>query len=138
MAADTYQIVDEPKPSRWAKFIINPVAILLVSILLPIMWSPPWAGRYWMPLVWLVVNGLLLGSASWRKELIYSVVGGAAMLVCVYGSLFYFQNYQPQHLQQAIPYIRIALNGVMFLSLYLVVFTQATSYNLYHYIHRER
>ena len=137
MAAENYQIIDEPKPSRWSKFIVSPIAILLVSMLLPMMWSPPWGGRYWMPLVWLVANGLLLGSASWRKETMYCIAGGLSMLACVYGSLFYFQNYHPELLRQAVPYILIALNGLLFLSLYLVVFTQATSYNLYQYIHRE-
>jgi len=138
MAADHYQIIDEPKPSRWAKFIVNPVAILLVAMLLPLMWTPPLAGRYWMPLLWLLVNGFILGSASWKKELIFSIVGGLAMLVCVYGALFYFQQFDPEGLPQAAPYIRIVLNGVLFLSLYLVVFTQSTSYQLYQYIHQQR
>ena len=136
MASETndYFIIDEPKPSRWSSLIVSPLAILLAAIFVPLAWTPPFAGRYWIPLLWLAINGWLLGSATKRRELIYLGLGGGLMPVFFFACIYLIDS---THLGQASPYIRILLNGILFFTLYLVVFTQSTSYELYRYIHKE-
>ncbi len=129
----SYKIIDEPKVKPWDYLIVNPLIILFVGVFLPFLWDPPLFGRFWMPVVWLMVNTWLLGSSGWLKELAYAVVGLALCAAMPYLSAYVsvFFNISPAMLG---PYMVILIYAVFFLTLYLIVFRQSVPYELYCYI----
>lgn len=131
----SYAIIDEPKATGWGNFILNPILILFLSILIPLFWQPPVFGRYWMPLVWMLANGFFLGSSSLKKETLICIAGGVMQLVLFIGLVFYTTLESPPFsTSDMVPYIRIACNGILFLTLYFSAFTQMASYDLYEYL----
>jgi hypothetical protein len=91
-------------------------------------------GRFWIPLIWLLVNGYALGSASLRREIVTILVGVLAWLALYFGVAFTLASGIVAIPAQAVaPYLRLLLFGVFFLTLYLVVFRQSTSYQLFKY-----
>ena len=133
---ERYRIIDEPKSKPWGeKLIVDPIFILLAAILIPLVWNPPYLGRFWMPSVWLFVNGLALGSSTLGKEIRALLAGG---LLCL--AVFYLSMLIPRWsnglvtLQDILPYARIILFGVFFMTIYLVVFQQGRSYQLFQYV----
>lgn len=122
----SYQIIDEPKPMAYKQFITDPLAIFMVSILIPVLWTPPLLGKYWVPLVWLITNGYLLGSPTLRKEVLTALVGGTLFF------LMFF--YQLQIDSAAAPYLKILAHGIFFFTLYTIVFAQSGPYDIYAYI----
>lgn len=128
MENNNYIIIDEPRVNPLSNLVLNPLVILFASILIPILWSPPYFGRLWMPLVWLLFNGYALGSATWAKEWIICIVGALCMFLILM-SMGFVGEYKI-----ALPYLHIGLNATLFLSLYFAVFTQSTSYELFEYM----
>ena len=131
-----YEIIDEPHARPWGeKVIINPLFILLAAILVPLIWSPPFFGRFWIPFIWLAVNGVALGSSTLLKEIATLIVGALACAGVFFGTVYLLHNeLLPYTDEQVIPYMIITLYGVFFLTMYLVVFNQSRSYELYNYI----
>ncbi len=131
-----YEIIDEPKVKKSEHLIVNPIMVLFVAIFLPLFWMPPYFGRWWLPLVWLTVNGYLLGSPSLIKEIMISIVG----LLFVFGLLegfIYISQIEPFVNFNSLPqYASITLNGAFFFILYLVVFKQSVPYGIYVYLKR--
>ncbi len=130
-----YEIIDEPSVKPWGeKLIVEPVVILLAAILVPLVWQPPFAGRYWMPLVWLAVNGLALGSSTLGREIAVLVAGAVIWIALFLGASQVLERgivpFQPADVY---PYLRIVLFAVFFMTLYLAVFMQSRSYQLYAY-----
>lgn len=131
----TYQIIDEPKARMAAHLVVNPVMILLVAIIVPLFGHLPLMAQYWLPLLWILGNGYLLGSPSWRKEVLV-VLGGVA----VYFSVLFLSYYLQARFQlfpndgMMIPYLRIVLQAVFFTVLYYVVFLQTAPFALFDYI----
>ena len=133
-----YQIIDEPAVKPWGeRIIVNPTLILFASIFVPLFITLPLYGRFWMPLAWLSVNGIALGSSTLRRELAVIWLGGlAAASFPILGT----------HVAQALsfsaasaaPYVRILFFGGFFLVLYVAVFNQQKSFELYDYVRRGR
>ena len=85
---NSYQVIDEPKPTVYDNFIVNPVVILFAALLIPIFIDLPAFGRYWMPLAWITLNGFLMGSPTKVKELIIAVLGAIAFIALLSGMLY--------------------------------------------------
>lgn len=130
-----YQIIDEPRPKPWQHLIVNPNIILLAAIFVPLLWNPPFWGRFWIPAVWLVFNGISLGSPTLRKEIAVVLVGTLAWLGILF-TTFPMLNAFGVDLapDQVGPYLRIILFGVFFLILYLAVTMQSTAWQLFEYV----
>jgi len=132
---NTYNIIDEPKTKPWEHLIVNPLVILLAAMFLPLFWNPPFYGRLWLPLLWLTVNSWLLGSPTFRRELIYAVGGMAVYWGLFFGFVFTMAAVEPVYdLRPFLAYLRILLQGIFFLTLYLIVFKQSISYELFIYL----
>lgn len=132
-----YQIIDEPQSKPWAEnLIVNPIIVLFVSIFLPLFWNPPLFGRFWMPLVWLALNGYALGSSTLRREVAYSVAGGLVMVAVFFGTgWLYTHGVLGLPADQITPFLRLVLFAVFFFTIYSVVIRQTISFELYQYIH---
>ena len=131
---EDYHIIDEPKVKKAENLIVNPIVILFAAIFIPLFWMPPLYGRWWIPLVWLTINGYLLGSPSLKSEIITSVLG----LIALFGLLEVFiiiSEIDPySQFDSLVHYARIILNGVFFFIVYLVVFKQTTPFEIYSYM----
>ena len=129
-----YHIVDEPNFGTHHKLIVNPLLILFVSIFLPIIWMPPFMGKFWMPFVWLIVNSYLLGSPTFWKECLLSIGSAVTLIAVLFVSLMVVKsNVGIEHVG---PYLRLGMQATLFLFLYLVVFMQMKPYSIYEYIQR--
>ncbi|WP_016954529.1 hypothetical protein [Catenovulum agarivorans] len=133
MENNIYTIADEPKPKKLSYLVQNPTMIIFASILIPIFWTPPFAGRLWMPLVWIVINGYLLGSISFKKELGIAIGAVFAMFCSFFalGALIQLDNFYTS--EQMRPYFQLFLNGILFFSLYWISSKQEQSYSLFQY-----
>ena len=134
-----YQIIDEPQTKPWAEsLIVQPVAILLIAIVVPLFWNPPMLGRFWIPLVWLIANGVFLGSATLKKEILFAIGGVIAWWAATF-AIVAWANTQPFGLsrEDGLEYMVIAQYSIFFLTLYLIIFNQSNSYALFEYV-RER
>jgi hypothetical protein len=129
---NTYHIIDEPNFGPHHKLIVNPLIILIVSIFLPLVWVPPFMGKFWMPFVWLVVNSYLLGSSTFWKECLISIGSAITLLTMFFVLMMVIAS--DVEIKSAVPYIRLGLQTTLFLFLYLVVFMQMKSYSIYKYI----
>lgn len=133
MESKNYAIIDEPKATALSYLVQNPVIILFAAIIIPLFLSLPYLGRYWMPFVWLLVNGYAMGSSTWKKEWIIAIAGIVVMFLIIFGSAF-ITVIDPELIR---PYLRIALNATLFLTLYYAVFTQSGSYELFAYMRED-
>ena len=128
-----YKIIDEPKPTIYSNLVVNPIFILFASILLPLFFSLPWYGRFWIPLVWIVLNGFLLGSPTRIKEAVIAICG-CLFLVLLYNAIVFLAETDPVTARTFIPYYRILNQGVIFFVLYLIVFYQSAPYAIHEYL----
>ncbi|WP_168204162.1 hypothetical protein [Aliikangiella coralliicola] len=133
----SYQIVDEPKVRGTNALIFNPLIILFVSILTPLFWNPPLMGRFWMPMIWIIINGVLLGSHSLKKEILAIIIGAAVFFATLYGTAFISVSSLFDDPDSTLPYLRIFLQAIFFSTLYVVVFMQSASYSIYEYIREQ-
>lgn len=135
----SYKIIDEPKVRGAEKLIVNPILILFASVIIPIFWNPPFLGRLWMPLVWLGVNGFLLGSPTFKKEILY-LVGGAISQVGLFFLLGILVSNKvfTDNGEQLYPFYQIVSQGVLFFIMYVVVIIQSTPYDIYSYVKQQR
>lgn len=134
----SYHIIDEPKIKLAHRFIVNPTAILLAAIVLPIIFQNiPLYGKFWLPFVWLALNGYWLGSPTFWREVLYAVLG----LLCVVASFLAFgYGIKIQLIEApntAAPYLRVLVNGIFFATLYCVAFTQSVPYGIYEYVKQQ-
>ncbi len=133
----SYRIIDEPNVKMAQQLIVNPVAVLLAAILVPIAVNIPFYGKFWLPFVWLMLNSYFLGSPTFWRECFYSVFG-----VLVIAGIFIGYGYgikidaipSPNSLA---PYVRVLVNAVYFVALYLVVFTQSVPFSIYEYVKQQ-
>lgn len=129
-----YRVIDEPNVKSWGeRIIINPTFILFAAIFVPFLVTLPLQGRYWMPLVWLTINGIALGSPTLRRELLVMWLGGLLLLISLFGAIFAIKLYQID-LELATPYLGIGLIAGFFFILYFAVGYQQTSYQLFDYL----
>lgn len=137
--SDRYHIIDEPKPRAYEHLIVNPIVILLVGILLPLIWQAPFYGRVWIPLLWALINGYMLGSHSFKSEFLIGVAGAILWFSLPYLVYITLTTFNASEIfDAALPYIQIANQGVFFLTLYLIVFKQMLAYELHNYLKENR
>ncbi len=130
-----YQIIDEPKTKAFEHLIVNPIVVLLVGILLPLLWMPPFYGRIWIPLVWVVVNSYLLGSPTFKSEALIAIIGGLLCLAMPFALVFGMYLFSLKaYVSASVPYIILINQAIFFLTLYLIVLKQMVPYELYQYI----
>ena len=132
---NTYHIVDEPKARFYTRFIVNPLVILFASIFLPLLISLPFYGQFWGPIIWILINGFLLGSPTFKHEVIIAAVGVIAFLSLPSLSLFLFTLFDATDTySKAVPYLRTLSQAIFFMTLYLIVFKQSVSYSILSYL----
>jgi len=138
MENNSYTIVDEPKNRAFESYIVDPTMILLVSIFIPVLWTPPAFGRFWIPIVWLLANGYFLGSSTWKKELATGFAGVGMLLAAFFGLVFYSLQESTVYTSEQIgPYFQIFLNAILFLTLYVIAFMQSRSFELFEYMRED-
>ncbi|MBH1971712.1 hypothetical protein FK216_09930 [Moraxellaceae bacterium AER2_44_116] len=131
----SYHIIDEPKTRTADYLIVNPIIILLAAMFVPLVWTPPLLGKFWLPLLWVGMNSYLLGSPTFKKELAIMVGGTVLFIMVIIATEFIRQAFTPiLKSSQTAPYLRIALQAVFFATLYFVVFLQAAPHAIYEYI----
>lgn len=135
----SYHIIDEPKIRFSDKFIVNPLIILFAAILVPLFWTLPFLGRLWMPLVWIIANGIMLGSSTFWKEILAMVVGAVLYVATIYGTSYIANSTNLFADPDVIwPYVRIFLQAIFFITLYVAIFMQQSSYSIFQYIKENR
>jgi hypothetical protein len=112
-----YRIVDEPRPSAWAKLAVDPIWPLLAMMI---------AGL-WTGAIWFVVNSMAIGSATLRRE-VAMLVAGIVTLVVVAFVLAMLAADLPR---TAIPYVLLVFPALKALLAYLVCFRQASSFEIH-------
>lgn len=142
MASKTnrYRIIDEPMTKSWGeRFVVNPIIILFAAIFVPLFWQPPMYGRIWLPIVWLGLNGYMLGSSTLGKEVGAGILAMAAWYGVILLSVWLIGiESLGLSLEQLMPYSRTLQFAVYFLFLYLAVFYQIKSHQLFDYVHDGR
>lgn len=133
----SYRIIDEPKVKMAQQLIVNPVAILLAAMLVPIFVSIPLYGKFWLPFIWLIVNGYLLGSPTFWRECFYSVFGILAIAGIFIGYGYGIKTDVITSPNSLAPYMRVLVNALYFIALYLVVFTQSVPFSIYEYVKQQ-
>ncbi|MGA9526297.1 MAG: hypothetical protein WBV82_32865 [Myxococcaceae bacterium] len=120
----TYQILDEPTPSAWARFTVDPFWIFFGAML---------AGG-WLAWPWFVLNAIAIGSATRRREIgfvLAGVVGAVILAVAVAFSLGLGLLSK-----SALPYAMIAFPVWRLLVAYKLHALQASSFELHQYFSR--
>jgi len=135
----SYHIIDEPKPKFSEKLVVNPVIILFAAILVPLFWNIPLAGKLWIPLVWVIANGIILGSSTLGKEILTIFLGSLFYLIVLFGTFFVITSTDYLQYQEVVkPYLHIFLQAIFFVTLYISIFMQTASYNIFDYIRENR
>lgn len=132
-----YHIIDEPKLGRAQQLVVNPSLILLSAVLIPLMLTIPFHGQFWMPFVWLVVNGYLLGSPTFWKECVYAGMGLIVIVLAFVGFGYGIKTELIGSPNMAAPYLRVVVNALYFIALYFVVFTQSAPYAVFQYVKQQ-
>lgn len=130
---NSYTIIDEPKTRFLEHLIINPIFILFAAMIMPLLVDLPYFGRWWLPFVWLLLNGFILGSPTILKESIYSAIG-LIIISALFYLAYYLINSGIQFEFSIVSYVVIFMQGIFFLFLYLIVFLQLAPYQIYQYI----
>lgn len=137
MSHADYLIIDEPKARFSGRFVVNPVFILLASMVIPFIITLPLYGRFWMPFIWLLFNGFAMGSPSLKKEIFWGVLVCALIWAILFPiwDIIHINLDDPKRFQ---PYIIIVLNAVLFTGLYMVTLTQNVPFEIFAYIKEQR
>lgn len=131
----SYQIIDEPKLKSYQHLIVDPILILFISFIVPIFWAPPLYGKFWIPVCWILTNGFLLGSPTYKQELIIAIIGSSLFIGILFGFIHMASiNALMIDTKVAAPYVGIIINSFFFLTMYIIVFKQAAPYSIFQYI----
>lgn len=84
-----YRIADEPTPGSLERFVVNPIWPLFGLML----------GGGWLAFPWYVFNGVALGSATLKREILLAVAAfaGAALLALAALALLGTRIVPPEH-----------------------------------------
>lgn len=131
-----YSIIDEPNVRPWGeRIVVDPILILLAAILVPFFWDPPALGRFWLGPLWLLVNGIALGSATLSKEIRALVVGAVVWVALFFGTAATINaGLLPFEGRDIWEYTAISLFAVLFFTMLYVINLQARSHALYRYV----
>ena len=133
----SYRIIDEPKVNMAQQLIVNPIAILLAAILVPIVVTIPFYGKFWLPFIWLMLNSYFLGSPTFWRECFYSILGVLAIAAAFIGFGYGIKIDAISSPNSLAPYIRVLVNAIYFITLYVVVFTQSVPFSIYEYVKQQ-
>src|SRR5262245_17664110 len=73
-----YRIEDEPIPGRLERLVVDPMWPLFALML----------GGAWIGLPWFVLNAVALGTATLRREIIWTVAGFLGAAAMAFGILY--------------------------------------------------
>ncbi|MCP4504512.1 MAG: hypothetical protein GY822_31780 [Deltaproteobacteria bacterium] len=135
--SDTYVLIDEPRPGALSRVVVSPTIVFLASMLVPIFYTLPLWGRLWMPFAWFAFNGVAMGSATLKREILISISGIFTVFAALFGLLFggEFIGLNPELI---LPYVRLMTTGVIFFFMYWLSFLQQPSFQLFQYLKEER
>lgn len=120
LARGTYRIADEPIPGKLSRWVVNPLFPLLGGML----------GGFGAGLLWFVVNGLGMGSATLRREV---VVALAALSVVAAGVIAAQLTLADGAGATTIKLTLLGFQLVKLGALYALQFMQTRSFALHHY-----
>jgi hypothetical protein len=120
LARSSYRIADEPVASKLSRLVVNPVFPLLGGML----------GGFGVGVVWFVVNGVGMGSATLRRELWVAFMG-LALAVLGTGVLFMLYDARPQPSGTVLKLAALGLTLVKLVVLYVLQLTQSRSFALH-------
>lgn len=131
-----YTIIDEPQVRPWGeRIVVDPIIILLAAILVPLFWNPPALGRFWLGPLWLLINGIALGSATLGKEVTALAVGAVVWLGLFFGTIVAISaGLLPYEASDVWEYVVISLFAVLFFTMLFVINLQARSHALFVYV----
>ncbi|WP_394836681.1 hypothetical protein LVJ94_07210 [Pendulispora rubella] len=114
-----YHIPDEPRPGRLASYTVNPFWPFMALML----------GGAWIGLPWFVFNGVAMGSASLRKELLVAVAApvvaiATALLLGIAAVSFGLS-------ERSMPYFKVLIIAVKLLFGYWLCLSQQRSFEIY-------
>ncbi len=116
----TYRIADEPIPGKLSRWVVNPLFPLLGGML----------GGFAAGLLWFVVNGVGMGSATLKREL--ALVAGS--LVVLVGGVFALGLLlSGRQDPTTVKLVVLAFQLVKLVALYALQFTQTRSFALHQY-----
>ncbi|GGY83344.1 hypothetical protein GCM10011613_30290 [Cellvibrio zantedeschiae] len=133
----TYRIIDEPKVKIDQQLIVNPVVILFAAMLVPLFVTIPFHGKFWLPFIWLIMNAYFLGSPTFWREFCYSLIGLFAIAGVFIGFGYGIKTEVITSPNKLAPYMRVLVNAIYFIALYLVVFTQSVPFSVYEYVKQQ-
>lgn len=120
-----------------ARFIVNPMAILLAAMLVPIFVNIPLYGKFWVPFIWLILNGYFLGLPTFWRECCYAIGGVLAIVAAFAGFGYAIKIGLISSPDSVAPYLRVLVNAIYFIALYLAVFTQSVPFSVYEYVKQQ-
>ena len=116
-----YQIADEPAPSTFARFAVNPVFPMLAAML----------GGVWIAWPWFAFNSFAVGSPTRRAELVWLAAALVALPLLFSALILARANgWLPQ---SAGPYAGLLLVVVKLAAVYAVVTMQSRTIEIYQY-----
>jgi hypothetical protein len=116
-----YQIADEPAPTSFARFAVNPIFPLLASML----------GGVWIAWPWFAFNSVAVGSPTLRRELAWLGAGLAAMFAATAAVVFAARAEMLP--LAAVPYAVVGVTLVKLAFVYVVYVYQARTIEIYVY-----
>jgi hypothetical protein len=116
-----YKIIDEPRPGRWSRIVVDPLWPLFAFMFGGPVWG--WA--------WFIVNGQALGSPTRLRELMFVVLGvcGILGLSVVLGSLMMAGIVTKESMPYAVLVFTLWKLGIS----YWLYELQSRSFELYRY-----
>ena len=121
---DAYHITDEPKPGNLSHFTVNPVWPFFT-----IMFS-----GVWLSWPWFLINGMAIGSPTFRKELLLVIIGFIGSAVISIGILFIIGSLAGKEvLSSSVGYINIAVLGWKLFITYWLYTLQLRTFEIYQY-----
>ncbi|WP_394825277.1 hypothetical protein [Pendulispora albinea] len=115
-----YRIPDEPTPGRLAPYTVHPFWPLITLML----------GGAWIGLPWFVFNGVAMGSASLRKEVVAAVAAPLGAVAMLYGSIYLGGTFFALS-QRALPYLFVLVVATKLGFGYWLYLSQQRSFEIY-------
>ncbi len=133
MSGSAYRIIDEPAPTALSRFAVNPFVIILAAMVLS-MWQ-----AQAIALVWFIVNGLALNSATKGREFAWAA-GGLVLALAELRPLpiLVYASIGRDAFIAAWPYIHILIIAVLLTAMYRLYLYQIGSYQLFRYLSERR
>ena len=140
MAASSYRIIDEPAPSAFGRFAVNPFWIVLVGMLGPSFLAGVVPQPHLLVLLWFGFNSFAVSSPTWRAELLWIAAGIAIIAAFHYlpERLWLSGTVALGTLRAWMPYLWILRSAVILTVLYRLFLYQIGPYQLYRYLNPDR